>query len=162
MNPVFVHDPRGGIDLHARFSLDGNRDVEKDWTEYTIEYVENGAKKLMKMPFTPADFAASETRFKKQFRKITNDANAVPVHEYIELDASAREGKYPFVYSTDDDKKLIKLEVAKTLLQLVQDRRKYWRTLQYLAGLDVALVDCGAQEGARSHQEPVHRSAQRS
>lgn len=141
MNPVFVHDPRGGADLHARFSLDGNRDPEKDWTDHTIEYVENGAKKLLKVPFTPADFAASETRFKKQFRRVADDADAVPVHEYIDLDPAARAGKVPFVYSTDDEQRLIRLEVSKTLLDLVEDRRKYWRTLQYLAGLDVVQLD---------------------
>ena len=65
----------------------------------------------------------------------------MPVHEYIELSAADREGKTPFVWSTDDDKKLIKLEVSQTLIHLVQERRKYWRTLQYLSGLDVAKLD---------------------
>jgi pyruvate-ferredoxin/flavodoxin oxidoreductase len=153
MNPVFVHDPRGGADLHARFSLDGNRDPDKDWTDYTIEYVENGAKKLMKVPFTPADFAASETRFKKQFRKVANDAVAVPLHEYLDLDPAAREGKVPFIYSTDDDQNLVKLEVSKTLLSLVQDRRKYWRTLQYLAGLDVAQIDAAHKKELEGIQQ---------
>jgi pyruvate-ferredoxin/flavodoxin oxidoreductase len=141
MNPVFVHDPRGGVDLHKRFSLDGNLDVDKDWATTSLEYVENGAPKLMKMPFTPADFAATETRFKKQFRPLPADAIGVPVHEYIDLAPAEQAGKSPFVYSTDDDKKLIKLEVSHTLVQLVLDRRKYWRTLQYLAGIDVVQLD---------------------
>ncbi len=46
MSPVFVHDPRRGADLHSRFSLDGNPDVDKDWATSTIEYVEDGATKL--------------------------------------------------------------------------------------------------------------------
>ncbi len=47
----------------------------------------------------------------------------------------------PFVYSTDDKKKLVKLEVSHTIVHLVEERRKYWRTLQYLAGINVELVD---------------------
>jgi pyruvate-ferredoxin/flavodoxin oxidoreductase len=141
MNPVFVHNPRGGKDLHARFSLDGNPDPAKDWTTTSIEYVEDGKTKLLEMPFTPADFAATETRFKKQFRKLADDAAGVPIHEYIDLPAAARKGKTPFVYSTDDDRKLIRLEVASTLVHLVQNRRRYWRSLQYLAGLDVVQLD---------------------
>ena len=86
MNPVFVHDPRRGTDLHARFSLDGNPDADKDWATTTIEYVEDGATKLLDVPFTPADFAPTETRFKKQFRKLADDADGVPVHEYVDLD----------------------------------------------------------------------------
>ena len=141
MNPLFVHDPRRGADLHSRFSLDGNPDPGKDWTTSTIEYVEDGATRLMDAPLTPADFALTEGRFKKQFRPLAADAVGVPVHEYIDLSMADRTGKTPFVWSTDDDRKLIKAEVSQTLVHLVQERRKNWRTLQYLAGLDVAKLD---------------------
>jgi pyruvate-ferredoxin/flavodoxin oxidoreductase len=87
MNPVFVHDPRRGPDLHSRFSLEGNPALDKDWTTTTLEYVEDGATKLMDVPFTPADFGLSEGRFKKQFRVLKNDADGVPLTEYIDLPA---------------------------------------------------------------------------
>ena len=141
MNPLFVHDPSRGADLHSRFTLEGNPDLEKDWTMGTIEYVEAGATKLMQAPLTPADFAQSEGRFRKQFRRLAADADGVPIHEYIELGAAERTGKTPFVWSTDAEKKLIKVEVSQTVVHLVQERRKNWRTLQYLAGLDVEKID---------------------
>ncbi len=141
MNPVFVHDPRRGADLHSRFSLDGNPDSDKDWTTNTIEYVEDGALKLMEAPLTPADFALIEGRFRKQFRPLAADAVGAPIHEYVELGTADRAAKRPFVWSTDDDKKLIKVEASQTIVHLVQERRKNWRTLQYLAGLDVAKLD---------------------
>ena len=128
-------------ELHSRFLLDGNPDPGKDWTTSTIEYVEDGATRLMDAPLTPADFALTEGRFKKQFRPLAADADGVPVHEYIDLSMADRTGKTPFVWSTDDDRKLIKAEVSQTLVHLVQERRKNWRTLQYLAGLDVAKLD---------------------
>jgi len=143
MNPVFVYDPRRSADLHQRFSLDGNPDVGKDWTTGTIEYVEDGATKLMRNPLTPADFALSEGRFKKQFRPLAAAAAGLPVHEYIELSAGERAAKTPFVWSVDDQKNLIKLEVSQTLIHLVQERRKNWRTLQSLSGLDVEKLDAG-------------------
>jgi len=141
MSPVFVHDPRRGTDLHSRFVLDGNPDIEKDWATTSIEYVEGGQTKLMDVPNTPADFARTETRFKKQFRKLAADADALPVADYVALPQAERNGKVPFVYSTDADKKLIKLEVSQTLVRLVEERRKYWRTLQYLAGVNVEMID---------------------
>jgi pyruvate-ferredoxin/flavodoxin oxidoreductase len=141
MSPVFVHDPRKGSDLHSRFSLDGNPEPTKDWANFTIEYVDGGETKLLDVPFTPADFARTETRFKKQFRKLPADADALPIAEYVALAETERNGKVPFVYSTDDAKKLIKLEVADTLIKLVESRRKYWRTLQYLAGINVEMID---------------------
>jgi pyruvate-ferredoxin/flavodoxin oxidoreductase len=106
-----------------------------------VEYVEDGVQKKIDVPFTPADFAATETRFKKQLRKLDGAADGVLVHEYIDLDPVDRASKTPFIYSTDDDKKLIKLEVSQTLVRLVQDRRKYWRTLQYLAGIHLTRID---------------------
>ena len=133
-SPVFVHDPRRGSDLHSRFVLDGNPDVTKDWATTTIEYVEDGQAKLMEVPLTPADFAVTEGRFKKQFHKLAPDADGVAV-------VDARASKTPFIWSTDAEKKLIKLEVSHTLIHLVLERRKYWRTLQYLAGINVEMID---------------------
>ncbi len=141
MSPLFVHDPRRGSDLHSRFSLEGNPDIDKDWTTNTIEYVEDGALKLMEAPLTPAEFALSEGRFRKQFRPLAQDAAGISIHEYVTLSMTDRAGKTPFVWSTDDDKKLIKMEASQTIVHLVQERRKNWRTLQYLAGLDVEKLD---------------------
>ena len=141
VNPVFVHDPQQSPAVHGWFNLEGNPDLDKDWTTSTIEYVEDGATKLMEVPLTPAYFAQAETRFKKQFRKLAADADAITVEEYVALPAAARAGKTPFVYSTDHDKRLIKLEVSETIVHLVEERRKNWRTLQYLAGRQVEKLD---------------------
>ena len=141
MNPVFVHDPRRGASLHERFSLEGNPDADKDWATGTIEYVENGATKLLAVPMTPADFALTEGRFRKHFHRLSDDAVGVPVPEYIDLGPAEREGKTPFVWSTDDDKKLIKMDVSQDLIHLVRERRRNWRSLQVLAGLDVQKLD---------------------
>jgi pyruvate-ferredoxin/flavodoxin oxidoreductase len=143
MNPVFVHDPRRGGTLHSRFVLDGNPAVDSDWATTTLTYVEDGQTRLMEVPLTPADFAREETRFKKQFRKLAaaSAAKALPIHEYINLPAAARPEKVPFVWSTDGEQRLEKLEVSNTIVHLVEERRRYWRTLQYLAGRHVEKLD---------------------
>ena len=141
MNPVFVHDPRRGAALHDRFDLSGNPDIDKDWTTTSISYVENGQPKLKDVALTPAYFAHEETRFKKQFRLLKDDAAGLPVEEYINLKPADRAGKVPFVWSVDDNKNLVKLEILPTIVQLVEERRKYWRTLQYLAGRHVERMD---------------------
>ena len=141
MSPLFVHDPRRGSDLHSRFSLEGNPAVDKDWTTTTLEYLEDGATKLMDVPLTPADFALTEGRFKKQFRPLKADEAGVPLHEYIDLGQADRIGKTPFIWSVDENKALAKIAVASTVVALVEERRRNWRTLQYLAGQDVARLD---------------------
>ncbi|MEZ5116105.1 MAG: 2-oxoacid:acceptor oxidoreductase family protein [Candidatus Nanopelagicales bacterium] len=141
MHPLFVHDPRNGETLHDWFSLDGNPDVDKTWTTSTIEYVDDsGALHLMTTPLTPAEFALGEVRFKKQFRRLgeSEEEGALPIDEFVELTADARGGRTPFVYATDDDKRLIKVACSSAIVALVEDRRRYWQTLQYLSGVHEA------------------------
>ena len=137
MSPLFVHDPRKGSSLTERFSLDGNPEVDKDWASSTLQYVDaEGQLQLLTTPLTPAEFALGEVRFKKQFRKLAADAEAaaVPIAEYVELDTAGRAGKTPFVYATDDDKRLIRVACSEAIVSLVEERRRYWHTLQYLSG----------------------------
>jgi len=131
-----VHDPRAGDGPSEWFCLDGNPAPDQDWMTTTIEYHdEDGTTRLMHVPMTPADFALSETRFKKHFSKLAETDEAVPVHEYIKLDAAARAKCRPFVFSTDANKQLVRMHVDAPIIALVEERRKYWHTLQHLAGL---------------------------
>jgi pyruvate-ferredoxin/flavodoxin oxidoreductase len=141
MHPLFVHDPRAGDTLHDWFTLDGNPDVEKTWTSSTLEYLDDsGAVQLMSTPLTPAEFALGETRFKKQFRRLAahEETGALPIDEFVELPAEQRRGRVPFVYATDDERRLIKVACSDSVVALVEDRRRYWQTLQYLAGVHEA------------------------
>jgi pyruvate-ferredoxin/flavodoxin oxidoreductase len=138
MSPVFVHDPRRGSTLHERFSLEGNPDIDRAWTTTSLEYVDaDGVTKLMDVPLTPADFALGEGRFKKHFHTLHPEVLGVPIHEYVELSAEERYGKTPFVWSTDSEKRLVRQAVAPSIVHLVEERRRNWATLQYLAGLHV-------------------------
>ncbi len=141
VSPVFVHDPKPGASLEERFSLDGNPALDKDWTTTTLEYVEDGKVQLMDVPLTPADFARGETRFKKQFRPLKDGADGVPIHEYINLPLAERAGKTPYVLATNAERRLVRSEVGAMVVHLVEERRKYWRTLQHLAGQRVAQLD---------------------
>ncbi|WP_213992888.1 2-oxoacid:acceptor oxidoreductase family protein [Sodalis sp. dw_96] len=140
MNPVFVHDTRRGASLHDWFSLEGNPDADKDWTATTLEYLdENGALRLLTMALTPAVFALGENRFRKQFYALDSEdeGHTTAVETYIDLPPVERTQRIPFVYAVDANRHLIKLGVSPSLIELVEERRKYWRMLQYLAGQDV-------------------------
>lgn len=154
MNPVFVHDPRRGVSLNEWFSLEGNPDPDKTWSTTTLEYLDDDGKVALKtMPLTPAHFALGENRFKKHFRKITgDDPNAVVVCEYVELSLPDREGKTPYIWSVDAQKRLIKLAISNVVVQLVEERRKYWHMLQYLGGYHVTKLDASHRAGIESLQ----------
>jgi len=161
MNPVFVHDPRKGKTLHEWFSLDGNPDPDKTWAKTSLEYLDDaGAVQLMEIDLTPASFALGEIRFKKQFRKLPADAqNLVPVVEFIDLPVEAREGKTPFVYSVDANRKLVRMSVSPSIVALIEERRKNWRMLQYLAGFHVATMDASHRAAIDALQAQVKESA---
>ena len=137
MAPLFVHDPRRGRTVFERFSLDGNPDVAGLWVTHTLTYADvDGSLKQLAVPLTPADFALGEVRFAQQFRPLRADeeATALRIDEYVELDADDREGRVPFVQATDADMRLGRIVCGPAIVALVEERRRNWELLQYLSG----------------------------
>jgi pyruvate-ferredoxin/flavodoxin oxidoreductase len=143
MNPVFVHDPRRGNTLHDWFVLDGNPDPDKTWTTMSLEYKDpEGKLKKLQMTLTPAHFAYGENRFKKHFRRLDeNDDNVMPIEDFINLSKNDRKGHTAYIWTTDTDQRLVRLSVSGVVIELVEERRKYWQMLQYLGGQNVAARD---------------------
>jgi pyruvate-ferredoxin/flavodoxin oxidoreductase len=163
VSPVFVHDPRKGTTLKDRFSLDGNPDVDKMWTTSTLQYLDDDGKvQLLTTPLTPAEFALGEVRFKKQFHKLdaSLEAGALPIAEYVDLPQDERANRVPFVYATDDDKHLIKVECSQPIVHLVEERRRYWQTLQYLAGVNEATLTAQHREEVETLKAQYEELAQ--
>ncbi|MCP3866804.1 MAG: pyruvate-flavodoxin oxidoreductase [Gammaproteobacteria bacterium] len=159
MFPLFVHDPRKGDTLAERFSLEGNPDIGSDWTTTTIEYLdEDGKTQLKEIPFTPADFGLHEGRFKKHYRPIEPEADASPVHDYIQLDEQERYGKVPFIWSADEQKRLVRLMVSPAIVDLTEERLRNWRMLEYLSGLHIDRLNEDHLQEVKGWQAKYQRS----
>ncbi|MCX7150861.1 MAG: hypothetical protein NTY05_15935, partial [Rhodocyclales bacterium] len=143
MNPVFVHDPRRGNTLHDWFNLEGNPDPEKTWTTMSLEYKDGEGKlKKLQMTLTPAHFALGENRFKKHFRRLDEtDDDVVPIEDFINLSKADRKGRTAYIWTTDTNQHLVRLSVSGVVIELVEERRKYWQMLQYLGGQNIAARD---------------------
>ncbi|MDR0945000.1 MAG: 2-oxoacid:acceptor oxidoreductase family protein [Bifidobacteriaceae bacterium] len=143
VSPLFRHDPRRGASLVERFDLDGNPDVDKLWTTRTLEYVDqDGTVQLVETPMTPAEFAIEEGRFVKQFKKLKEDAEGLtPIADYIELPEAERAGLTPYVLAVDGKKRLYKASCSADIVSFVEDRKHFWQTLQFLAGVNQAALD---------------------
>jgi len=138
--PVFVHDPDAGASMAERLSLDGNADVDQDWTTHKLTYTDDdGQEHTIEVPLTPADFARQEGRFRRQVspRPLADDVDGVPVHEYIDLSPEERAGKTPFTLEVRKGA-LVRLPVSAPIVHLVEERRQNWRLLRSLAGQDLA------------------------
>jgi pyruvate-ferredoxin/flavodoxin oxidoreductase len=141
--PYLTYDPDGGPSLPDCLSLDGNPAVEDRWPTYTLEYADaDGAAGSMELPVTTADWAATEGRFRKHFRPISREAwdddVQTPFHEYVDMDDGAREGRTPFIWTLDPDRRRARLAVSAEMVVLAEERLGFWSQLRQLAGIEVA------------------------
>ena len=141
--PFLVFDPDEGDTMPECLSLDGNPSPEDDWPEYDLSYVdEKGEEQTISLPFTTADWAATEGRFKKHFRRVaadTSDDDLVPFHEYLLRSLEDREG-IPFINTAESGGGLAKLQVSNEIVQLAEERLSFWSELKQMAGLEVSPI----------------------
>jgi pyruvate-ferredoxin/flavodoxin oxidoreductase len=92
----------------------------------------------MELPLTIADWAATEGRFRKHFKKAKADnSELVLFHEYVAMSTADREGKTPFIYVLATDKKAERWTVSEEIVRLAEERLQYWAQLRELAGVVV-------------------------
>jgi pyruvate-ferredoxin/flavodoxin oxidoreductase len=146
--PLFRFNPDLGTTFHESVSLEGNPALDQDWPTYTLRYRdEAGVEKSMTLPMTFADFAATEGRFAKQFKKAppeTWNENMAPLADFIQLDEDEREGKFPYIWAVDAKNRLMRLLVTQDIVRSTEERLHFWRQLRNLAGLDAQPVDVEA------------------
>ena len=150
--PLYTYDPDKGLTPQECFDLEGNPEPDQDWPTYTLKYRDARGEREMELPFTFADFAMTEARFRKHFRKAPQDTwndDMVPVAEYLDLDAEGREGKFPFVWMVDTQQQLGRLLVAQPVILACEDRRAFWTLLRALAVPveQVAASDAAEEDG---------------
>jgi len=139
--PYFEYDPDAGEALADRLNLDGNPEIDKTWPTYEMTYVdEAGEERQMTLPMTIADWAASEPRFGRHFRRVEKaqwTEAMVPFATYFDLSPEERLGKVPFIHALDDERHLVRLTVAKEIVDLAEDRMVLWHELLETAGVRV-------------------------
>ncbi|GBG13141.1 pyruvate-ferredoxin/flavodoxin oxidoreductase [Novimethylophilus kurashikiensis] len=143
--PLFRYDPDKGAAYSESVSLEGNPAMEQDWPTYTLTYKdETGAEAKLTVPMTFADFAVTEGRFAKHFKKAppeTWNDDMVQLADFLKLEKDDREGKLPFIWGVDAKQRLIRLLVTQDVVNSCQERLDYWHQLKSIAGLDRAAVD---------------------
>ena len=138
--PVFRYNPDLGQNPPDALDLEGNPALDEDWPSFTLSYVdEDGNPGKMDIPLTFADYAATEARFRKQFRKAPRDTwneDMVPIAEFLTMDDEEREGLYPYVWAVDKKNRLSRLICSQSIVKSTEDRRNFWRMLKSLTGAD--------------------------
>ncbi|MBT8080235.1 MAG: 2-oxoacid:acceptor oxidoreductase family protein [Gammaproteobacteria bacterium] len=160
--PLFRYDPDRGRTVADCIDLDGNPAINQDWFVSKIHYLERGQPREMELSTTFVDFAVTETRFRKHFRKVPRDAwheDMVVVSEYLELDDDGREGKVPYVWALDANRELSRLLVDDSMVRSAEERRDFWTMLRALADTEVVESEGEDQLESRIRQEVVQKIA---
>ena len=137
--PLFRFDPDAGITFSECVTLEGNPALDSDWPEYKLDYKdEAGNPQSMTLPMTFADFALTEGRFAKQFKKAPADTwndDMVLLGEFLKLSEDERDGKFPFIWSVDKKNHLMRVLVSKELVLSCEERMQFWKQLKDVAGV---------------------------
>ncbi|MGE5384429.1 MAG: 2-oxoacid:acceptor oxidoreductase family protein [Betaproteobacteria bacterium] len=146
--PLFRFNPDNGVTFSECVSLEGNPALDQDWPTYNIRYLdEKGAEQTMNVPLTFVDFAATEARFSKQFKKAppeTWNDNMVQVADFLKLSKDEREGKYPYIWAVDQKNRLTRLIVSEELARSAEERQNYWKQLKDVASTGQGEADTAA------------------
>jgi pyruvate-ferredoxin/flavodoxin oxidoreductase len=138
--PIFKYNPDDGVTAAEAFDLTGNPDMDKLWPTYKLKYTENGREKFMELAMTFADFAITEARFRKHFRKAPRDTwndNMIALVDFLEMSEDEREGKFPYIWAVDQKQQLSRVLVAKPIVESCEERRDFWIMLRDIAGVKV-------------------------
>lgn len=142
--PIFKYNPDNGVKVEDCFDLAGNPAMDSLWPAYKLKYIENGREKSMEVAMTFADFALTEARFRKHFRKVPRDAwneNMVLLTTFLEMDEEERTGKFPYIWAVDRKQRLNRVLVAKKIVESCEERRDFWIMLRGLAGTEPEKVE---------------------
>ena len=138
--PMFRYDPDAGTTFEECCDLEGNPSMDDDWPMYKLNYLdEKGKEAKLEVPMTFADFALTEGRFRKHFRKApaeTWNDDMVQIHEFLKLDEDDRDGQFPYIWALDGKNRLMRVLVSQEIVRSCQERLDFWHQLKSLAGVD--------------------------
>jgi pyruvate-ferredoxin/flavodoxin oxidoreductase len=161
--PIFKYNPDLGIKTKEALDLTGNPAMDQIWPTYKLKYEENGTEKTMEVPMTFADFAITEARFRKHFRKAPRNTwndNMVPLTDFLDMDADEREDKFPYIWAVDRSNQLSRVLVAREIVESCEERRDFWIMLRDLTGMSLETVGEVDLE-SKIRQEVVSKMAQK-
>ena len=137
--PNLVFDPDAGKTFSECLNLDGNPAPEDPWPEHELAYLDaDGEEQTMTLPLTIADWALGEERFREHFRTLEEGADGTPFHEVVAMPPDDRDGQTPFIYTVDAERRLHRMAVSRELVDLAEERQRYWAQLLELAGVEVS------------------------
>jgi len=138
--PYFRYEPAAGESWAERFDVGENPDTARPWPVLEVAFRDvQGAEQSLVEPFTLAHFAALDPACRGHFQRVGPEAWAdemVEVAEYLDLDEQQRRERLPFIWTVDEEGVLGRALVTSELAEACRERRRAWRVLQELGGVE--------------------------
>jgi pyruvate-ferredoxin/flavodoxin oxidoreductase len=142
--PLFRYNPDLGVTFSECATLEGNPALDADWPTYKLDYVDESGTQSMTLPMTFADFALSEGRFAKQFKKAppeTWNDDMVLLGDFLKMSGDERDGKFPFIWSVDKKNRLMRVLVSVEMVRSCEERVQFWQQLKDVSGQGRAQIN---------------------
>lgn len=137
--PAFTYDPSAGANWAARFSLQGNSQVDLDWPVKGFAYEDEQHQSVSQdLAFTVVDFLAADQRYAGHLARVPRqkwNGSMIPVDESLAKERKGLPDKVPSVLMVDSENRLQKVIVAQSLIRQASRCREMWHSLQELGGV---------------------------
>jgi len=156
--PILVFDPSGGEGLARQIRITDNPQSDADWPTEPFTYrTADDETVTVDLAFTSADFLLRDQRVADHFWCVPPEQwheNMVPLDEYMTLDASDVGTKVPYVMTIDEEGRLGRAVMTRTIVDAVERARSSWRQLQEVGGINNSFaLDLIAREKERLAEE---------
>jgi hypothetical protein len=137
--PAFTYDPGAGDTWAARFHLDANSQVDRDWPVQHFAYEDEHRQRVeTDVTFTLADFIACDRRFTRHFARAPRTAwndSMVPIADCLGHEAQGMPEKIPCILMVNRENVLQKVLVDEKMLRATRRCRDAWHSVQELGGI---------------------------
>lgn len=156
MFPSLVYDPSAGPEWATKLDISSNPQVEADWPTQTFEFEDEKLQvQAEQTAFTPADFMALDDRFWDRFAvasKTDWNDGMTPAWSLGESEFDGLPREVPYVLIVDEDHRLRRAIIDRTILQETRRCLKMWQSLQELGGINNSYVQRVLAKGYTSQE----------
>jgi len=130
--PCLTYDPKEGSGfLNGAILLDGNKQSKQNWVEEEVALSEHDP---INYTITWADWAFTQTDWKKEFVQMPDGTACTLLPEYLQLTMTARKNQVPAILRAGE-KGVTYYSASDKVVEMTEAVLSNWKTLQELAGL---------------------------
>ncbi len=138
--PTFCFNPARGQTLAERMDISDNSQCEQKWPLESFTYrAASDEQASVDLAFTPADLLLCDHACASQFRYLPETQwhrNMLPLHDYLSVDTEAARSCIPYLLTVDDEGRLGRVIMTRSITEFVRRCSSSWHELQELGGIN--------------------------